>query len=154
MQNIEIIGPEFNQGEKCEKILRLLPDWFGIESAIQNYRKGIDKLPTFLIYFENEFCGFVSVKQHFKESAELYVLGIKSENHRHGIGRFAIKRVCAYLRQLNVKFLQVKTLSKSRESEAYRKTRKFYLKMGFTPLEEFKELWGKDNPCLLMVKEI
>ena len=34
----------------------------------------------------------------------------------------------------------------------YDKTRKFYLKYGFTPVEEFKSLWGEHNPCLMMVK--
>ena len=36
-----------------------------------------------------------------------------------------------------------------------RKTyRQFYSSLGFLPLEEFPELWGKENPCLMLVKVI
>ena len=36
----------------------------------------------------------------------------------------------------------------------YAKTRKFYLKSGFKPLEVFPLLWDESNPCLFMVKRI
>ena len=36
----------------------------------------------------------------------------------------------------------------------YKETRAFYSALGFTPLEETKAFWGKDNPCLIMVKPL
>lgn len=36
----------------------------------------------------------------------------------------------------------------------YERTRRFYLAAGFTPLEEFPDLWDERNPCLLMVKSL
>ena len=33
------------------------------------------------------------------------------------------------------------------------RTRGFYDRMGFEPLEE-NELWGAENPCLIMVKQL
>lgn len=33
-------------------------------------------------------------------------------------------------------------------------TRKFYEKCGFVPFDEFLTLWGDDNPCLYMLKEV
>jgi len=50
--------------------------------------------------------------------------------------------------------LQVKTLDKSHPDKNYACTRKFYEAMGFRPLECIPELWGKDNPCLIMVMYI
>ena len=35
---------------------------------------------------------------------------------------------------------------------SYAKTRKFYLAMGFYPLEEITELWGEEIPCLIMAR--
>lgn len=54
----------------------------------------------------------------------------------------------------NVEFLHLKTLSDSDPDRHYAKTRAFYLAVGFRPLEELTALWGKDNPCLLMVKRL
>jgi hypothetical protein len=51
-------------------------------------------------------------------------------------------------------FLTVKTLDESRESKSYEKTRKFYLSVGFLPLEVFPLLWDENNPCLFMAKSI
>ena len=48
--------------------------------------------------------------------------------------------------------MTVKTLSQGRPHEFYDKTREFYFSIGYVALEEFKELWGSLNPCLLMVK--
>ncbi|MBC7456865.1 MAG: hypothetical protein H7235_01205, partial [Bdellovibrionaceae bacterium] len=48
----------------------------------------------------------------------------------------------------------VKTLSEARAHENYEKTRKFYLKSGFVPIEEFKTLWGEHNPCLMLIKDL
>ncbi|NQT65527.1 MAG: GNAT family N-acetyltransferase, partial [FCB group bacterium] len=58
------------------------------------------------------------------------------------------------LRKKNKKFLTVKTLSASHLDEGYAKTREFYKACGFVPVEEFKELWGKENPCLFMAKAL
>ncbi len=151
---MKIVEPELNLGKECEKILRQLPDWFGIEKAIQNYAKEIDTLPTFLVKKEEEIIGFLSIKIHFSTSAEIYVMGLKSDYHRKGIGEKLVRSTFRYLKQNGVDFIQVKTLSPSRECKEYEKTRKFYLKLGFSPLEEFKELWGIENPCLMLVKSL
>jgi ribosomal protein S18 acetylase RimI-like enzyme len=151
---IKIIEPELNLGKKCEKILRNLPEWFGIEEAINNYAHEINSLPTLIVKENDETIGFLSIKQHFPASAEIYVMALKQEYHRKGIGEKLLRTTFRYLKQHGVSFLQVKTLSPSRECKEYEKTRKFYLKLGFLPLEEFKELWGKENPCLLLVKSL
>jgi hypothetical protein len=51
-------------------------------------------------------------------------------------------------------YLTVKTLDASAEYEPYEQTRAFYKKMGFVPLEVFKTLWNKENPCLFLVKKL
>jgi hypothetical protein len=44
----------------------------------------------------------------------------------------------------------VKTLGPSRADVGYAATRRFYRAVGFLPLEELIDFWGK-NPCLVMV---
>ncbi len=149
-----ISGPVFGKEIECEAILRALPEWFGIEDSIANYVKKIKTLPTFIARYNNEVVGFISLKIHFDRAAEMYVLGILPKYHRKGIGRRLVDAATAYLCGCDIKFLQVKTLSESRDSEHYTRTRRFYESMGFQPLEEFKTLWDERNPCLLMIKSI
>jgi hypothetical protein len=52
-----------------------------------------------------------------------------------------------------VEFLQVKTLAPGKPDAGYAKTA-FYLAYGFRPLEEFRDLWGADNPALQMIKVV
>ena len=81
-------------------------------------------------------------------------MGILPDYHRQGIGQKLIQTAESYAKKGNFKFLTVKTLSPKRESAEYKKTRLFYKSVGFIELEEFETLWGKDNPCLMMIKPI
>lgn len=56
-------------------------------------------------------------------------------------------------RARGTKLLEVKTLGPSKADPNYARTRHFYEKMGFLPLEE-TDLWGADTPCLIMVKSV
>jgi len=150
--NIE--GPLLGQGAVCGPILRALPEWFGIEAALVQYIRDVDELPTFVTFEDRRAVGFMTVKRHFSQSAELYVLGVLPEMHHQGIGRALFYAVEVYLHQQGVEYLQVKTLSAVHPDKGYAKTRAFYEALGFRPLEEFPMLWGEANPCLLMVKSV
>ena len=149
-----IEGPLSNTAEWCEPILRSLPDWFGIEKAIEHYVKAINNMPTFLARSEKGVIGFLSIKQHFRHSAEVYVMGIRPEVHRQGAGQKILSCAEKWLKSEGVEYLQVKTLGELHIDENYAKTRAFYQAMGFRPLEEFKQIWDEHNPCLVMVKRL
>lgn len=138
----------------CENILRALPNWFGIESAILNYIADVKKMETWVVQDKNETVGFVSINKHNSYTAEIHVMGILENYQGKSLGSDLVKYIEDTLRNENFKFLTVKTLSASRPNEFYDKTRKFYLKNGFAPLEEFKTLWGEANPCLFMAKSL
>jgi len=153
-QRFIIDGPCYGKAEVCESILRSLPAWFGIEEAIVQYTVDIDYLPTFLACEADEVIGFLSIKQHNPTSAEVLVMGIRQNAHRQGMGRALMHQAQVWLKNQGVEYLQVKTLSPSRSDENYDKTRAFYLAMGFTPLEEFPQIWDKNNPCLILIKRL
>lgn len=173
--SFRITGPHLRQSAVVNDILRALPDWFGIEESIVNYVKEMDDLPVFLALDVNPgtggtrgtdgtgetgraagagVLGFLSIKQHFDHAAEIHLIAVRAEHHRAGLGRALLLAVEDWLRARSVEFLQVKTLSPSRECEHYARTRKFYEAMGFRALEEFSTLWGERNPCLVMIKSI
>lgn len=141
-------------GHICERILRALPEWFGIEEAILHYIEASQRLPTIVAHTDNHTAGFLSIKQHTPYAAEIYVMAVDPQYHRQGIGRAMVARAEAYLKENNMEFLQVKTLSASHPDPFYAKTRTFYQSIGFRPLEEFPTLWGESNPCLLMIKSL
>ncbi len=149
----EISAAQLNQATVCEPILRLLPEWFGIESAISHYVQAIDLLPTFLAWNQQQVIGFLSIKQHNEFAAEIYVMAVHPQFHRQGVGKQLVEYAEQELQRQRIEYLQVKTLGLSRPNLHYEKTRAFYESMGFKPLEEFLDLW-EGNPCLQMVKSV
>jgi ribosomal protein S18 acetylase RimI-like enzyme len=154
MLDFVIEGPLLNQSSGCVPLLRALPDWFGIEAAILEYEREIERLPTFLAKAGGQVAGFLSLKQHNPFSAEIHVMAVRPDVHRGGIGRALVEAAESHARGLGVEYMQVKTLAASRPSAEYARTRAFYEALGFRPLEEFPRIWDEDNPCLVMVKRL
>lgn len=148
---LEILAPARDLAGECEAILRALPGWFGIEESNLHYIDYVSTNPTFIARLDGKAVGFLALKQHFPLSAEIYVMAVHPDYHRQGVGRALVEAAEGHLKDTGTIFLQVKTLGASHPDEGYQKTRKFYLAMGFIPLEEFKDLWG-DNPALQLVK--
>jgi GNAT superfamily N-acetyltransferase len=143
-----------------ERLLRSLPDWFGIESAITEYVTMARELPAYLAWpgtrhrvgeDDQHPVGALLAARHFPQAAEIYLMAVEPGMHRRGIGRLLVGALEADLVADGVELLQVKTLGPSRPDAAYDKTRQFYTRMGFRPLEEIHDLWP-ENPCLVMVK--
>jgi len=138
----------------CNSMLRALPDWFGVETSIVDYVHQVREMHFFAAFDKDNAIGFVALKQHNAFTAEICVMGVLNEEHRKGIGKRLIARCEQFCAENAIEFLTVKTLDESRESESYRKTRLFYLSVGFKPLEVFPLFWDKDNPCSFMAKYI
>jgi ribosomal protein S18 acetylase RimI-like enzyme len=143
-----------------DRLLRSLPDWFGIEAAIVEYVVKADELPTYLAWSaeaslvqsaQSQPVGVLLAARHFPESAEIYLMAVEPAMHRLGIGRALVEALEVDLIAEGVEMLEVKTLGPSQPDASYEKTRQFYRSMGFRPLEEIHDLWP-DNPCLIMVK--
>lgn len=156
MNQIEIVqiqNPEA-KSEVCNQILRSLPLWFGIESAIVDYAEDIKLMETWTVKVDSKVVGFVGINKHNEHTAEVHVMGILQDYHRQGLGKKLLEECEINLGQQGFKYLTVKTLSASRPNKEYDQTREFYLKYGFIPIEEFKTLWGEDNPCLMLIKNL
>ena len=154
--NMEIkkIKKKTEKSRICKEIIESLPNWFGLESANKEYIERSAETDCYAAYRLDKEVGFFSILSHFKETSEIYVCGVLPDFHRQGIGRKLLQAVEKDLRKKKKKFLTVKTLSASHPDKGYAKTREFYKACGFVPIEEFKELWGKENPCLFLIKTL
>lgn len=143
------------KSETCRDILEALPEWFGIPEAIDAYATGVGDLPMLVAKNQSgRVIGFISLKPQTPSAVEAYVLGIRREWHRKGIGILLFEAAERMACKWGARFLTVKTLAETNPDPHYRATRQFYEAIGFEPIEVFPTLWSPGNPCLLMAKTI
>jgi GNAT superfamily N-acetyltransferase len=150
--------------QTVERLLRALPQWFGIEASNAAYVEDARRLPACLAWpataptrpdgGDAGAAGVLLLERHFPGAAEICLLLVDPAYHRQGAGRALVAAAQASLVSDGVEFLQVKTLGPSHPDEGYQRTRKFYAAVGFTPLEEIHGLWDPENPCLIMIKHL
>lgn len=145
---------ERGSGDVCRRVLATLPTWFGISESVEDYVAKAEENPTVVTTVEGEDVGILTIVVHTPYAAEVYVMGVRPEHHRHGIGRQMLELAETWLRGRDIEYLQVKTLSPRHPDPGYVKTRDFYFALGFRPLEEFPDLWQPENPALQMIKTL
>jgi len=150
---IKIIQDNKEKSEICLKILNSLPKWFGIEQAILDYAEEVKPCYFVSYQIENKDIGFIAIKEN-PVSYDIHVMGILEEFHRQGIGYKLIKFVEEFAKMEKKKYMTVKTLSDDNPDINYKKTREFYISLGYEPLEVLKTLWDEENPCLYMIKTL
>lgn len=141
-------------GMLCSQILASLPSWFGIEESNRHYAEVAERSPAIVASVEGRDIGLLVVVRHSPSAAEIYVMAVRPEWHRHGVGHRLVERAEESLKSEGVEFLQVKTLSSRHADAGYEQTRAFYAACGFRPLEELPTLWGPDSPALQLVKTL
>ncbi len=136
-----------------EEVLADLPEWFGRPEANRNYIESSKDLPVWGAFTEvgdiEIPVGFVALQQTSPFTAEIFVIGIKQDFHRFGIGTQLVETVISHCQDKYL-LLQVKTVQEGKY-QVYDRTVAFYRSMGFIDLEVFPELWDPETPCLVMV---
>ena len=137
----------------CTSILRSLPQWFGIEQSILEYEQNLHELDGYVAEDDNSIVGFVGLKRYGTFSIEIDVIGVQPQLRGSGIGRALLVHVEANATTPSTRLLHMKTLSPSDPDKNYAETRAFWEANGYIPMDAH-ELWGRDNPCQVMVKPI
>ena len=138
----------------CRQLLEELPDWFGIPAAIDEYVATVADLPMFAVGRDGRDAGMLALRWSYDEACEIYVMAVRADSHRLGLGRALILAAEDFARSQGFKVLYVKTLGPSREDEHYARTRLFYQALGFVPMEEIDGVFDQGNPCLILVKPL
>ena len=146
---------ERSDPESVERLLRALPEWFGIEDSLKEYVDDAATKRTYLAVdpHSQEVLGALLVTRHFPGSAEMHLLAVDPRYHRRGIGAALARRFETDMRHDGVRLLEVKTQGPSRPDENYAHTLAFYVAQGYEPIEELHGYWA-ENPCLILVKAL
>lgn len=137
--------------EDVDRLLLSVPEWFGRPESNAEYVDDARTMETWTV--RNDFedvVGVTLVSWHFGHSAEIHFTVVDRTAHGSGVGTAMLRAVAADVRTRGATLLQVKTLGASSPDPNYDRTRHFYEKMGFLPLEE-TDLWDEATPCLIMV---
>ena len=145
-----ISGPTELSSAVAEQILRRLPQWFGVESALLRYSAEEQTLPTFVAMAADTPIGFINLREHNPDTLEINCIAVAPDRHGSGVGTALCNAASNWWVSQGGRLLQVKTIGPSRENLHYARTREFYAARGFLPVEEFTELWP-GYPCLLLV---
>ena len=152
---MKLHGPVPDASATAERILRTLPDWFGIEESLLEYVQDTRRYHTFVaIEPSGREVAFLTLRQHFERTWEVHCIAVEHSARNQGIGKALHQHVEDWLVEQGASFLQVKTMSAASGSSEYEETREFYLAIGYQPLEEFPLLWGPQLPVLQLVKAL
>ncbi len=152
--NVREITDNQEKQKIVRQILEVLPAWFGIPEARENYiQESFDKKIFFCAYDKDRPVGFLYLRETGRDTAELAVMGVLPEFHRKGIGRSLFAEAKKKAQAMGYSFLQVKTVQMGKYEE-YDRTNRFYLAMGFQEFEVFPALWDEWNPCQIYVMSL
>lgn len=154
MIDIRIVEQPNEKTDITKKIMHSLPAWFSPPEDIEKKAIIHRDYPFFAAYDGNMPVGFAALKIHNSFTADIFNVGVLEQYHRQGIGRCLLDAIERYCVDCGYLYLTVKTLDSSAKYEPYEKTRAFYRKVGFVPLEVFTTFWNEENPCLFMVKHL
>jgi GNAT superfamily N-acetyltransferase len=146
-------GPIADVGRDCERVLRTLPEWFGIERSLLGYAQSTERLPTFVARASGRVIGFLSVEPQPAAGWELHCIAVDAAFRRRGIGRRLHRHAERWLAAGGVRALEVTTLAPSHPSAEYAETRQFYEHIGYVPQEDPAEA-EPHLPVIQLVKAI
>ena len=137
----------------ARKVLEALRDWFEVDESREKYISECADQIFLAAKEENDYVGFLCLKETGRETVELAVMGVMKEYHRKGLGRMLFEAAKGIAVEEGYSFLQVKTVQMGMY-EDYDITNRFYLSCGFKEFEVIRELWGDENPCQIYVMSL
>ena len=93
-----------------KEVLYDLPEWFGLPESTENYIKDSQDKPFLACYVHNEVAGFIVLNATSKDTADIFVMGIKKKFHRMGIGTKLNTEFENIAKNLGYSYSQVKTV--------------------------------------------
>jgi GNAT superfamily N-acetyltransferase len=137
--------------ESSYRLAAALPDYFNA-AGLEHMKSDLTGGELFGAYRTAEVIGFALYQEINPEAIELAWLAVRREQWSHGVGTRLVTESLDLLPS-HYRACQVKTLASIVQYPPYERTRRFYVKLGFIPLEVVDPYpgWAPGNPCQLMV---
>ena len=140
--------------DDAARLLARVPEWFGQAESNAGYIEAARTKETWTVRDGGgAVVGLTLVDRHFPSTLEVHLTVVDRAVHGSGVGTAMLAAIEADALASGIRLLEVKTLGPSHPDPGYARTRHFYEKWGFLPLEE-TDLWGAGTPCLIMVKPL
>lgn len=137
----------------ARKILAALHDWFEVDESREKYIADCVNWIFLAAKEDDDYVGFLCLKETGDATVELAVMGVLKEYHRNGLGRKLFEAAKKIAGEEGYSFMQVKTVQMG-VYEDYDITNRFYKACGFKEFEVIKEIWGEENPCQIYVMSL
>lgn len=144
-----------DKADDAYKIAEKLHGTYFNKQGLKDILKAVKEEILFAAFKEKQMVGFVTYKKVNVEVIELTWLAVDPENQDEGIGTNLVQQSLKEFSS-EYKLCMVKTLGDSDPDEGYTKTRNFYVKLGFIPLENIQPYpgWDPAMPCQIFVKPL
>jgi ribosomal protein S18 acetylase RimI-like enzyme len=140
--------------DRCDQIVASLPYHFGQEEGRRDCADAVRRQPGLVAVLEGTVVGFLTVRRHFDQAAEITWMAVHADHRHRGVGRALIGRLCRDLAAEGRRLLLVLTVSPSdpgpEPPDGYQATRAFYQAAGFTLAMDLPGLWPSDTAVLLV----
>ncbi len=138
--------------EKALDIAKSLPEYFN-DNGLADIEKELPSQIVYGAYAGKRMLGCASYQKINEHTLELAWLFVLDEFHGQGISTQLVVESLS-LEGMGFSVCQVKTLAETSKDEGFARTRSFYEKIGFIPIQIIDPYpgWDSGNPCQIMVK--
>jgi GNAT superfamily N-acetyltransferase len=140
-----------NDTDSSFRLAAGLPDYFNA-AGLEHLKADLVAGELFGAFMETELIGFAVFTELNPRAVELAWLAVRREHWSRGVGTRLVVESLSNLPS-RYEMCQVKTLAATAPYAPYERTRRFYARLGFVPLEIIDPYpgWAPGNPCQLMV---
>ncbi len=140
--------------EKVMEITKSLGTYFD-EDAYNEIESDAQNFPLFGGFIGNIMVGYIIFYEINPQVVEIKWMAVKKDYQNQGLGGKLINKGLKIINQnKNYKICELKTIGEGDKDKKFIKTRKFYLKNGFIPLESLQSFpgWNKNNYVQIFIK--
>lgn len=148
---MNVVIKKTDQYEKAAQIAEACRNYF--KTGMQQLSKDIRTHLLYGAFIREKLVGFITYKENNENVIEISWLAVLPEYRNTGTGTELVVKTLEDLRR-KYQVCEVKTLAETHPDLGYAKTRNFYKKLGFIPLEIITPYpgWSDDSPCQIFIK--
>lgn len=104
---VEFIIDEEDKKRISRAVLSSLPEWFGIPESTEEYISVSAGLPFWTVYADGEPAGFLALRETGPAAVEIFVMAVRKEYHRLGLGRALWLECLKYAQKQGYQYMRI-----------------------------------------------